>query len=58
MRAKFRAYPSGDSLGIVEAEKKELELKCGAFQITGRRMDYGLYFRRNDTVDFVGDGTV
>ena len=41
-----------------QKKKEKLELKCGAFQITGRRMDYGLYFRRNDTVDFVGDGTV
>ena len=46
------------SINSVFVVQNELELKCGAFQITGRRMDYGLYFRRNDTVDFVGDGTV
>jgi hypothetical protein len=27
IRAKFRAYPSGDSLGIVAAEKKEKKAK-------------------------------
>ena len=40
IRAKFRAYPSGDSLGIVAAEKKEkLEGEMRSISIlTGRRM--------------------
>ena len=34
-------------------------MKYGVFQkLTGRRDSCGQYFRRNDTVDFVGDGTV
>ena len=42
IRAKFRAYPSGDSLGIVAAEKKKKtrgEMRCISI-LTGRRMVY------------------
>ena len=39
IRAKFRAYPSGDSLGIVAAEKKEKKSKAASYKldVTSRR---------------------